>query len=79
MRIFYLNTTKKKSSRFITGVPRYLNFFNFLEINAESKKVVGVKVVPFGVLYSCVKFRRLKMRDPVYALYRFQIRVFAGK
>ena len=26
MRILYLNTTKKKSSRFITGVPRYLNF-----------------------------------------------------
>ena len=26
MCIFYLNTTKKKSSRFITGVPRYLNF-----------------------------------------------------
>ena len=26
MRIFYLNTTKKKSSRFITGFPRYFNF-----------------------------------------------------
>ena len=41
-------------------------FWNFLEIKAETKKVVGVKVVPFGVLYSCVKFRRLKMGDPVY-------------
>ena len=41
-------------------------FCNFLEINAETKKVVGVKVVPFGVLYRCVKFRRLKMGDPVY-------------
>ena len=41
-------------------------FCNFLEIKAETKKVVGVKVVPFGVLYSCVKFRRLKMGDPVY-------------
>ena len=74
MRIFYLNTTKKKSTRSITEVPRYLNvceankmmvFCNFLEYKAESKKVVGVKVVPFGVLYSCVKFRRLKMGDPV--------------
>ena len=63
MRTFYLNTTKKKSSRFITGVPRYLNF---LEIKAETKKEVGVKVVPFGVLYSCAKFRHLKMGDPVY-------------
>ena len=26
MRIFYGNITKKKSSRFITGIPRYLNF-----------------------------------------------------
>ena len=75
MRIFYRNTTKKKSSRFITGVPRNLNFCerkktivfcNFLEIKAEIKKVVGVKVVPFRVLYSCVKFQRLKMGDPVY-------------
>ena len=41
-------------------------FCNFLEIKAETKKVVGVKVVPFEVLYSCVKFRRLKMGDPVY-------------
>ena len=41
-------------------------FRNFLEIKAEPKKVVGVKVVPFGVLYSCVKFRRLNMGDPVY-------------
>ena len=41
-------------------------FCNFLEIKAETKKVVGVKVVPFRVLYSCVKFRRLKMGDPVY-------------
>ena len=41
-------------------------FCNFLEIKAETKKVVGVKVVPFGVLYSCVKFRRLKMGDPIY-------------
>ena len=41
-------------------------FCNFLEIKAESKKVVKVKVVPFGVLYSCVKFRHLKMGDPVY-------------
>ena len=41
-------------------------FCNFLEIKAESKKVVGVKVVPFMVLYSCVKFRRLKIGDPVY-------------
>ena len=41
-------------------------FCNFLEIKAEIKKVVGVKVVSFGVLYSCVKFRRLKMGDPVY-------------
>ena len=41
-------------------------FCNFLEIKAEAKKVVGVKVVSFGVLYSCVKFRRLKMGDPVY-------------
>ena len=75
MRIFYLNTSKKKSSRFITGVPRYLNvcepkkmmdFCNFSEIKAETKKVVGEKVVSFEVLYSCVKFRRLKMGDPVY-------------
>ena len=44
-------------------------FCNFLEIKAETKKVVGVKVVPFGVLYSCVKFRRLKMGDPVYNQY----------
>ena len=28
--------------------------------------MVGVKVVQSGVLYSCVKFRRLKMGDPVY-------------
>ena len=41
-------------------------FCNFLEIKAETKKVVGVKVVAFGVSYSCVKFRRLKMGDPVY-------------
>ena len=41
-------------------------FCNFLEIKAETKKVVGEKVVPFGVLYSCVKFRRFKMGDPVY-------------
>ena len=41
-------------------------FCNFLEIKAETKKVVGVKVVPFGALYSCVKFRRLKMGDRVY-------------
>ena len=41
-------------------------FYNFPEIKAKTKKVVGVKVVPFGVLYSCVKFRRLKMGDPVY-------------
>ena len=41
-------------------------FCNFIEIKAETKKVVGVKVVSFGVLYSCVKFRRLKMGDPVY-------------
>ena len=40
-------------------------FCNFLEIKAETKKVVGVKVVPFGVLYSCVKSRRLKMGDHV--------------
>ena len=26
MSVFYLNATKKKSSRSITGVPRYLNF-----------------------------------------------------
>ena len=42
-------------------------FCNFLEINAQTKKVVGVKVVPFWVLYSCVKFRRLKMGEPVYS------------
>ena len=41
-------------------------FCNFLEIKAETKKVVGVKVVPFGVVYSSVKFRRLKMGYPVY-------------
>ena len=41
-------------------------FYNLLEIKAKTKKVIGVKVVPFGVLYSCVKFRRLKMGDPVY-------------
>ena len=45
-------------------------FCNFLEIKAETKKVVGVKVVPFWVLYSCVKFRRLKMGDPVYTSVR---------
>ena len=33
-------------------------FCNFLEIKAETKKVVGVKGVLFGVLYSCVNFRR---------------------
>ena len=44
-------------------------FCNFLEIKAETKKVVGVKVVPFGVLYSCGEFRRLKMGDPVYIWY----------
>ena len=66
--------SKYTKEKIITGVPRYLNFCepkkimvfcNFLEIKAETKKVVGVKVVPFGVLYSCVKFRRLKMGDPV--------------
>ena len=41
-------------------------FCNFLEIKAETKKVVGVKVVQLGVFYSCVKFRRLKMGDTVY-------------
>ena len=41
-------------------------FYKYPEIKAEAKKAVGVKVVPFGVLYSCVKFRRLKMGDPVY-------------
>ena len=41
-------------------------FCNSLEIKAETKKVVGVKVVPFGVLYSCVKLRRLGMGDPEY-------------
>ena len=41
-------------------------FCNFLEIKAETKKMVGVKVDPFRVLYSCVKFRRLKMGDRVY-------------
>ena len=41
-------------------------FCNFLEIKAETKKVVGIQVVPFGVLYSCVKFRRLKMGDSVH-------------
>ena len=40
-------------------------FCNFLEIKAETKKVVGVKVVRFWILYSCVKFRRLNMEDPV--------------
>ena len=40
-------------------------FSNFLEVKAE-KKGLGVKVVLFGVLYNCVKFRRLKMGDPVY-------------
>ena len=51
-------------------------FCNFLEIKAETKKVVGVKVVPFGVLYSCMKFRRLKMGDPVYKIQtRFYDRV----
>ena len=40
-------------------------FCNFIEIEDETKKLVRVKVVPFGVLYSCVKFRRLKMGDPV--------------
>ena len=43
-------------------------FCNFLEITTETKKVVGVKVVIFGILYSCVKFLRLKMGDPVYNL-----------
>ena len=46
-------------------------FCNFLEIKAETKKVVGVKFVSFGVFYSCVEFRRLKMGDPVY-INRFQ-------
>ena len=49
-------------------------FCNFLEIKAETKKVVGVKVVSFGVLYSCVKFRRLKMGDPVYFAVLFNCR-----
>ena len=44
-------------------------FCNFLEIKAETKKLVGVKVVSFRILYSCVKFRRLKMGDPVYKLH----------
>ena len=34
-------------------------FCNFLEIMAETKKVVGVNVDQFGVLYSYVKLRRL--------------------
>ena len=41
-------------------------FCNFPEIKAVTKKVVGVKAVPFGALYSCVKFRRLKMGDNVF-------------
>ena len=41
-------------------------FCNLLEIKAQTKKVVGVKVISFGVL--CVKFRRLKMGDPVDSL-----------
>ena len=48
---FYLNTTKKKSLRFITGVPRYLKndvFLQFSRNQGRNKKVVGVKVVPFG-------------------------------
>ena len=43
-------------------------FCNFLEIKAERKKIVGVKFVPFEVLYSCVKFRRLKMETLYIAL-----------
>ena len=42
-------------------------FCNFLEIKAETKKVKGVKVVSFKVLYSFVKFRRLKMGNPAYS------------
>ena len=38
-------------------------FLQFSRNQGRNKKVVGVKVVPFGVLYSCVKFRRLKMGD----------------
>ena len=52
-------------------------FCNFLEIKAETKKVVGVKVVSFGFLYSCVKFRRLKMGDPVYKYFGTKIRALA--
>ena len=43
-------------------------FCNFLAIKAETKKVVGINVVSFEFLYNCVKFRRLKMGDPVYTL-----------
>ena len=75
MRIFYLNTTKKKSSRFIIEVPRYsvlcelkkiIVFCNFLGIKTETKKVVRLKVVPNWVFYSCVKYGRLNLGDPVY-------------
>ena len=47
-------------------------FLQFSRNQRRNKKVVGVKVVPFGVLYSCVKFRRLKMGDPVYRLFSCQ-------
>ena len=52
-------------------IPYYVIAINdgFLQISrnqGRSKKSGRVKVVPFGVLYSCVKFRRLKMGDPVY-------------
>ena len=78
MRIFYLNTTKKNhqhSSLESRDIKIFVNakndsFCNFLEIKAKTKKVVGVKVVPFGVLYSWVKFRRLKMGDHVDVTYR---------
>ena len=46
--------------------PKNDGFLQFSRNQAETKKVVGVKVVSFGVLYSRVKFRRLKMGDPVY-------------
>ena len=35
-------------------------FCKYLEINAETKKLEGVKVVPFWVLYSWLTFDSLK-------------------
>ena len=61
MRIFQDSSRESRDIQIFVN-PKNDGFCNFLEIKAVIKKVVWVKVVPFGVLQSSVKFRRLNMK-----------------